>query len=59
MAGLRQNDIIVQFGGKEVISATQLVKELWQQEVDKSVKVIFWRGETEMETTVTLTEKPG
>jgi len=58
LAGLQQNDIIVRFGEQEVISAAQLVKELWQQEVGKSVKVIFWRGETEMETTVTLAERP-
>ena len=58
LAGLQQNDIIVRFGEREVISAAQLVKELWQQEVGKSVKVVFWRGETEMETTVTLAERP-
>jgi len=58
LAGLQQNDIIVRFGEREIISAAQLVKELWQQEVGKSVKVIFWRGETEMKTTVTLVERP-
>ena len=59
MAGLQQNDIIVRFGEQEIISAAQLVKELWQQEVGKGVKVVFWRGETEMETVVTLAERPG
>ena len=58
LAGLQQNDIIVRFGEQEVISAAQLVKELWQLEVGKSVKVVFWRSETEMETTVTLAERP-
>jgi len=58
-AGIQENDIIVNFGGEEIISAAQLVKELWKHEVGESVVVIFWRGETEMETTVSLTERPG
>ena len=58
-AGLADNDIIVKFGGEEIISAAQLVKELWKHEVGESVVVIFWRGETEVETNVSLTERPG
>jgi serine protease Do len=59
IAGLQENDIIVMFGDEEVVSAAQLVKELWKHEVGESVSVIFWRGETEMETTAVLTERPG
>lgn len=59
LAGLQQNDIIVRFGEEEITSATQLIKELWKHEVSESVRVIFWRGETEMETIVTLSERPG
>jgi len=59
VARLIENDIIVGFGGEEIISAAQLVKELWKHEVGESVDVIFWRGETEMKTTVQLTERPG
>jgi len=59
IAGLQENDIIVRFGGEEIISAAQLVKELWKHEVGESVVIIFWRGDTEMETTVILTERPG
>jgi len=58
-AGLIENDIIVGFGGEGIISTTQLVKELWKHEVGESVVAIFWRGEPEMETTVSLTERPG
>jgi serine protease Do len=56
-AGLRENDIIVRFGEEEVVSAAQLVKELWKHEVGESVSVVFWRGETEMKTTVILAER--
>jgi len=59
VAGLRRNDIIVRFSGEEITSATQLIKELWKHKVGESVRVVFWRGETEMETTVTLSERPG
>ncbi len=58
LAGLQQHDIIVRFGDEEITSATQLIKELWRHEVSESVKVVFWRGETEMETTVILAERP-
>ena len=59
IAGLREDDIIVIFGGEEIVSAAQLFKELWKHEVGESVAVIFWRAETEMKTTVTLAERPG
>lgn len=58
LAGLQRNDVIVSFDEEEVISAAQLIRESWQREVGKSVKVIFWRGEEEMQTTVTLAERP-
>lgn len=58
LAGLQQHDIIVRFGDEEITSATQLIKELWRHEVGENMRVVFWRGETEMETTVTLTERP-
>jgi serine protease Do len=58
-AKLMENDIIVRFGSEEIISAAQMVKELWKHEVGESIDVIFWRGETEMKTTVRLAERPG
>ncbi|MFC2031964.1 S1C family serine protease [Chloroflexota bacterium] len=58
-AGLHENDIIVKFGSEEIISAAQLVKELWKHEVGESAVVTFWRGESEMKTTIKLAERPG
>ena len=57
-AGLTENDIIIRFGGKEIISAAQMVKELWKHKVGESIDIIFWRGEMEMKTTVRLAERP-
>ena len=59
LAGLQQNDVIVRFGREEIKSAAQVIKELWKYEVGETVSVIFWRGETEMETTVTIVERSG
>jgi len=36
-----------------------MVKELWKHKVGESIDIIFWRGETEMKTTVRLAERPG
>ena len=57
-AGLQKNDVIVRFGGEEIISAAQLLRELWRHKVGDDVGVILWRGETQIETTVALTESP-
>jgi serine protease Do len=57
-AGLKQYDIITGFGGVEITSAAQLIKELWKHKVGETVAVIYWRGETEEETTLALTERP-
>jgi serine protease Do len=57
-AGIHQHDVIVRFGGEEITSATSVLRELWQHEVGDSIEVIFWRGEVEMETAITLAEQP-
>ena len=57
-AGLKQYDIIAGFGGVEITSAAQLIKELWKHKVGDSVAVRFWRGETEMKTDLSLGERP-
>jgi len=53
-AGLAGNDVIVEFGGAEIISATQLLKELWRHEAGDKVTVVYWRGDTQLETEVLL-----
>jgi len=57
-AGLKQNDVITGFGGVEINSAAELIKELWKHKVDEIVTVSFWNGETEMKTELTLGERP-
>ena len=57
-AGLKQYDVIAGFGGVEITSAAQLIKELWKHKVGETVAIKFWRGETEMKTELTLGERP-
>jgi serine protease Do len=59
LAGLELNDVIVRLGETEITSATQLIRELWTYTVGETLRVVFWRGETEMEANVLLTERPG
>jgi len=57
-AGLQKNDVIVRFGGEEIISAAQLLRELWRHKVGEDVEVVLWRGETQVVMTVALSESP-
>lgn len=40
-AGLQKNDVIARFGGEEIISAAQLLRELWRHKVGENVGVIL------------------
>jgi serine protease Do len=55
-AQLKENDIIFEFDGIEIISAAQLIKELWKNKVGETVSMKIWRGATEIATSVLLTE---
>jgi len=57
-AGLKVNDVITQFQGQKVNDASHLIKYLWEYKVGDTVEITFWRGNTEQEVTVTLTERP-
>ncbi len=57
-AGIKVNDVITRFQGQKVNDASHLIKLLWQYKVGDSVKITFWRGNTERETSVTLAERP-
>ncbi len=58
-AGLKDEDILVQFNGVMVDGMQQLIKELRKLEVDTKIKIVVLRKEREVELTVTLREHPG
>ncbi len=57
IAGLEPYDVIVNFDETDVISVTQFLKAVWNQDVGATRKIVFWRGSQLMTTYVTLNEK--
>jgi len=57
-AGLEEGDVIVQFGGEEIISVDQLIRAIHAREIGETVTIVYWRGDTRYTTQATLTESP-
>lgn len=56
-AGLRENDVIVEFGGVSLEDAS-LATLVRRYEIGENVKIIYYRGEERRATEVTLTSAP-
>ena len=54
LGGLKGDDIIVEFGGAKVTDLQSYSDALYSHKPGEAVKVVFIRGGTQMETTVTL-----
>jgi serine protease Do len=57
-AGLRVNDIIIRFGGREVSNTADLVRAIRNSKVGEEVQIVFVRGEDTRTTSARLTERP-
>ena len=57
-AGLQVNDIIVSLGGAEITNSGDLVETLRGHQAGDAVTVGFYRGSSEQEVEVTLSERP-
>ncbi len=59
LAGMEIKDVITRFNGKEVGSATQLIRDLWHKQVGDEVIITYWRDDDEKEVVIELTvERP-
>lgn len=58
-AGLREWDVIVEFNGKKVTNADELVSAIKSAQIGQKAKVIVVRQRQQQSLTVTVTEKPG
>jgi serine protease Do len=58
MAGLRVNDVIIQFGGQEINSVVDLVRAIRTAKIGKEVEIVFVRGEETRTTSATLIARP-
>jgi serine protease Do len=57
-AGLREGDVIVSLGDKEIATTQDLQNAIHSYQIGQEVVITFWRGDTKMTTTTTLTESP-
>ncbi len=57
-AGLQPEDVIVSVDGKEISTANELIQAIHASQIGQEVKIVFWRGDTENTTYVTLSESP-
>jgi serine protease Do len=57
-AGLKEFDVIVEFGGEEIKTAGELVTAIRSHKPGDKVKIAFWHGEEEMNTEATLIQRP-
>jgi len=57
-AGLREGDIIIRFGDKEINNLTDLVQAIRSSEIGEEVEIVFVRGEDTKTTSARLVERP-
>jgi len=57
-AGLREDDIIIRFGGQEISNVADLVRAIRTSEIGEEVGIVFVRGEDTKTTSARLVERP-
>lgn len=57
-AGLREDDIIIRFGGQEVSDIADLIRAIRASEIGEEVEIVFVRGEDIKTTSARLVEYP-
>jgi serine protease Do len=57
-AGLREGDIIIRFGGKEISNIADLVQAIRTSEIGEEVEIVFVRGENIKTASARLVERP-
>lgn len=55
-AGIREDDIIIRFGGQEISSIADLVRAIRASEIGEDVEIFFFRGEDIKTTSARLVE---
>ena len=57
-AGIESGDVIVSLDDEEISTAQELIKAIHARQIGQSVKIVFWRGDTENTVYATLTQSP-
>ena len=58
VAGLKQGDIIISFGGERITSADELVQAIRNSQIEQKVEITFVRGENTKTTQPRLQQRP-
>ena len=58
VAGLEEGDVIISFGGKEIINRDELVQAIHTSQIGEGVEIIFVRGSDIQTTSAQLIESP-
>ena len=56
-AGVRQNDVILAFGGQPVAGVDDLHRALTQDRIDSPTSLVVWRGSSRTEVTIVPSER--
>jgi serine protease Do len=57
-AGIKPGDVITEFEGNEITTAEELNQAIHSSQIGQTVKITYWRGNSEKTTYATLTESP-
>ncbi len=57
-AGLKQGDVIVGFGGEEIVNVSELIMAIHQSEIGQQVEIVYWREDVKRSTEAVLAESP-
>jgi serine protease Do len=56
--GLQRGDVIVNLDGKEITNAPELIEAIHSSQIGQTVKITYWRGNTQNTTEATLIASP-
>jgi len=57
-AGLRADDVIIRFGGKEIDDVVDIIEAIRSSEIGQEVEIVFVRGQDTRTTSARLAERP-
>ncbi len=57
-AGIRAEDVIIEFGGKVITNVNELIQAIHSAQVGQEVEIVFWREDVEHTVKAILSESP-
>jgi len=57
-AGLKAGDVITKFGDQDISDVNALLRALYSPQIEQTIKITYWRGNTKNTTYATLIETP-